>query len=75
MDMFLDLEINSFESGMTNSHNPEQDTCHWQSVFYETSLRFNISLRAIFFKSDSLRVMEKYDEGALLKILQECGTL
>ena len=73
--MFLDLEINSFESGMTNSHNPEQDTCHWQSVFYETSLRFNISLRAIFFKSDSLRVMEKYDEGALLKILQECGTL
>ena len=75
MNMFLDLEINSFESGMTNSHNPEQDTCHWQSVFYETSLRFNISLRAIFFKSDSLRVMEKYDEGALLKILQECGTL
>ena len=73
--MFLDLEINSFESGMTNSHNPEQDTCHWQSVFYETSLRFNISLREIFFKSDSLRVMEKYDEGALLKILQECGTL
>ena len=75
MNMFLDLEINSFESGMTNSHNPEQDTCHWQSVFYETSLRFNISLREIFFKSDSLRVMEKYDEGALLKILQECGTL
>ena len=73
--MFLDLEINSFESGMTNSHNPEQDTCHWQSVFYETSLRFNISLREIFFKSDSLKVMEKYDEGALLKILQECGTL
>ena len=73
--MFLDLEINSFESGMRNSHNPEQDTCHWQSVFYETSLRFNISLREIFFKSDSLRVMEKYDEGALLKILQECGTL
>ena len=73
--MFLDLEINSFESGMTNSHNLEQDTCHWQSVFYETSLRFNISLREIFFKSDSLRVMEKYDEGALLKILQECGTL
>ena len=73
--MFLDLEIKSFEWGMRNSHNPEQDTCHWQSVFYETSLRFNISLREIFFKSDSLRVMEKYDEGALLKILQECGTL
>ena len=73
--MFLDLEINSFESGMRNSHNPEQDTCHWQSVFYEISLRFNISLREIFFKSDSLRVMEKYDEGALLKVLQECGTL
>ena len=42
---------------------------------YETSLRFNISLREIFFKSGSLRVMKKYDESALMQILQEFGTL
>ena len=42
---------------------------------YETSLRFNISLREIFFKSGSLRVMKKYDEGALMQISEQFGTL
>ena len=41
----------------------------------ETSLRFNISLREIFFKSGLIRVMEKYDESALIHILQGFGTL
>ena len=71
----LDLKINSFESGTTHSHNPEQDTCHWQSMFYETPLRFKVSLREIFFKSGSLRVMEKQYESALAMILQEFGSL
>ena len=69
----LVLKIIAFESGKANSHNPEQDICHWMSMCYETHLRFNISLREIFFKSGSLRVMKKYDESALIQILQVFG--
>ena len=72
---FLVLKIIAFESETTNSHNAEQDTCHWQSMFYETPLRFKVSLREIFFKSGSLRVMEKYDESTLMQILKEFRTL
>ena len=71
----LVLKIIAFESGKANSHNPEQDICHWQSMCYETALRFNISLREIFSKSESPRVMEKYDERALMQISQEFGAL
>ena len=72
---FLVLEITAFESGSTNSLNIEKDTCHWQSMFYEAPLRFKISLIEIFFHLGSLRVMKKYDESALMQILQEFGTL
>ena len=72
---FLVLDIIPFESGTTNSHTPEQDNCHWQSMCYETPLRFNISLREIFSKSGSPRVMKKYDESALMQISQDFGTL
>ena len=58
----------AFELRTRNSHNREQDICHWQSMCYETPLKFNISLREIFLKSGSPRVMEKYDEGALMQI-------
>ena len=71
----LILDIIPFESGTTNSHTPEQDNCHWQSMCYETALRFNISLREIFSKPGSDRVMKKYDESALMLILKEFGTL
>ena len=74
-ETLLVLNIIPFESGTTNSQNPEQDNCHWQSMCYETPVRFNISLREIFFKSSSLRVMKKYDESALMPILQVFGTL
>ena len=69
------LKIIAFESGKANSHNPEQDICHWQSMCYETPLTFNISLREIFSDSRSPRVMKKSDKGALMKILPEFGTL
>ena len=69
------LKIIAIEWGTTNSHNREQDICHWQSMCYETALRFNISLREIFSKSESPRVMEKYDERALMQISQEFGAL
>ena len=71
----LVLKIIAFESGKANSHNPEQDICHWQSMCYETHLRFNISLREIFSKSASPRLMKKYDESALMPVLQEFGSL
>ena len=71
----LVLKIIAFESGKANSHNPEQDICHWMSMCYETHLRFNISLREIFSKSRSPRVMKKYDQSVLLKISEEFGTL
>ena len=69
------LNIIAFESGTTNSHTPEQDNCHWQSMCYETPLRFNISLREIFSKSGSRIVMKKYDESVLIQISQEFWTL
>ena len=64
-----------FEPGSTNSHNPERDTCHWQSISYKATLRFNMSLREVYSNAGSLRVMKKQDESALMKILQEFGTL
>ena len=71
----LVLKIIAFESGTRNSHNPEQDICHWQSMCFETPLRFNISLREIFSKSRSPRLMKKYDESALMPVLKEFGSL
>ena len=69
------LKIIAFKSGTANSHNLKHDICHWQSMCYETPLRFNISLREIFPKSGSLIVMKKYDESVLMQISQEFGTL
>ena len=67
----LVLKIIAFESGTRNSHNPEQYICHWQSMCYETALRFNISLREIFPKSGSAIMMKKNDESVLMQISQE----
>ena len=71
----LVLEIIAIESGATSSVNFEKDTCHWQSMCYEIWVSFNISRREIFFKSGSIRVMEKYDESALIQIPKGFGTL
>ena len=72
---YLVLKIIAFEPEKTNSHDPELGICHWQSMCYETHLRFNTSLRQIFSKSGSPRVMKKYDESALMQIFQEYATL
>ena len=61
--------------GTTDSQNPEQDNCDWQSMCYETNLRLNISLSEIFSESRSLIVMKKDDESALIQISQDFGTL
>ena len=72
---FLVLKTIAFELGTTNSQKPEQDNCHWDSMCYETPRSFNISLREIFSKSESSRVMKIYDEIALMHILQEFWTI
>ena len=69
------MEIIAFESGTKNFHNPEQHTCLWQAMCYQKPLRFNQSLRKIFSKSSSLRVMKKFDERALMQVLQQLGIL
>ena len=71
----LVLKISTFESGSTNSQNPELDICHWQSMCYGTALRFDMSLSDIFSKSRSPRVMKKDDESALMRISQDFRTL
>ena len=71
----LVLKIIAFELVTTNSQNPQQDNCHWQSMCYESSPTFNISLREIFSKSPSPIVMKKYDESAHMQISQDFGTL
>ena len=71
----LVLKIIAFESGKANSHNPEQDICHWMSMYYETHLRFNISVREILSESGSPRLMRKYDQSALMPGLQEFGRI
>ena len=70
----LVLNIIPFESGTTHSHNLEQDICNWQSMCYETPLRFNISLREIYSKSGYPIVMKKYDGSALMHISKDFGT-
>ena len=72
-EKLLVLKIIPFESGTTIAHNLEQDISHWQSMCYETPLRFNISLREIFSKSGSPIVMKKYDESALRQISHDLG--
>ena len=71
----LVLKIIAFESEMANSDNLQQDNCLWQSMCYETAPRFNISLKEIFSKRGSPKVIKKYDESALLKISQDFRTL
>ena len=75
VEKYLVLKRSAFESGTRNSQNPEQENCHWQTMCYETPLGFNFSVREIFYKSGSPRVMKKYDESAVMQILQEFGTL
>ena len=54
----LVLKKTSLDLGLTTSRILEQDTCHWQSICYQATLRFNISLRVVYSKAGSLRVMK-----------------
>ena len=55
---FFEFKILVSEQGSTNSHILEQDTCHWQSICYQATLRFKISLSEVYSKAGSIRVMK-----------------
>ena len=55
---FLVFKIIAFETGSNNSHILEQDSSHWQSMCYQATLTFNISLGEVYSKASSLRVMK-----------------
>ena len=69
------LKDNCIWIGVDKFSQSRKGYCHWLSMCYERSLRFNISLREIFLNSGSPRVMEKYDVSALMQIWQDFGTL
>ena len=68
--MILVFKTTPFVLRMANSHNLKQDTCHQQSMCEQTPLRFHISLREVFTKLLSLRVMKIFDKSSLMKISQ-----
>ena len=55
---FFEFKILVSEQGSTNSHILEQDTCHWQSICYQATLRFKISLSEVYSKAGSLGMMK-----------------
>ena len=55
---FLVFKITAFELGSTNSHILEQDTSHWQSLCYQVTLRFRISLTEVYYKAGFQGVMK-----------------
>ena len=54
----LVLKKTSLDLGSTTSRILEQDTCHWQSICYQATLRFKISLSEVYSKAGSIRVMK-----------------
>ena len=68
--IFFVFKIIAFEKWTANSHSPEQDTYNRQSMCEQTPLWFQTSMREIFSESFFLRMMEKYDKSALMKITQ-----
>ena len=71
---FWVFQIITFELAITNYGYAEQDTCNRRSICQQTPLRFHLTLGATFPKSTSLRMREKLDKTALMKISEVFGT-
>ena len=54
---FLVFKITECEPESTSSHILEQNTSHGQLICYQATLRFKISLREVYAKPGSLKVM------------------
>ena len=52
----LIFKIIAFQSGSSSSHIVEQDSSGWQSICYQASGKFKISLREVYSKASSLGV-------------------
>ena len=61
------------EQGSTNSHILEQDTCHWQSICYQATQRFNMLLSDVYSKPGSLRVIENMMKVLSCRIYNSLG--
>ena len=55
---FFKFNIFVSEQGSTNSHILKQDTCHWQKICDQATQKFNMSLRDVYSKPGSLRVIK-----------------
>ena len=54
----LVCKIIALELGSTSSLILEQDTGHWQSICYQATLKFKISLSEVYSNAGSLRVLK-----------------
>ena len=70
---FFEFKIFVSEQGSTNSHILEQDTCHWQSICYQATQRFNMSLRVVYSKPGSLRVIKNIMKVLSCRIYKSLG--
>ena len=70
---FLEFKILVSEQGSTNSHILEQDTCHWQSICYQETQRFKMSLRDVHSKPGSLRVIKNIMKVLSCSIYKSLG--
>ena len=71
--LFL-FKIIVFEQGSKNSHILEQDTCHWQSICYQVTQRFKMSLRDVYSKPGSVRVMKNIMKVLSCKSYKSLGS-
>ena len=69
----FEFKIIAFEPFSTNFHILEQDTCHWHSICYQATLRFNMSLREVYFKPACLRVIKNIMKVLSCKICKSLG--
>ena len=70
---FFEFKILVSEQGSTNSHILEQDTCHWQSICYQATQRFNMLLSDVYSKPGSLRVIENIMKVLSCRIYNSLG--
>ena len=61
--------------GVANSCNIEEDTCHSQSMCWQTPLRFHLTLREMFRESTCIKLMKNHDKSTLMEISQVFRTL
>ena len=70
---FFEFKILVSEQRSTNSHILEPDTCRWQSICYQATQRFNMSLRVLYSKPGSFRVIKNIMKVLSCRIYKSLG--